>query len=63
MKLDFIDGDAKKATEECDCTDTRRGVFKACAFFFALESTISENLELSDVQHCTYTWLSQYTFD
>ena len=34
MKLDFIDGDAKKTTEECDCTDTTQGVFKAYAFFF-----------------------------
>ncbi len=33
-KLGFIDEDAKKATEECDCTDTTQGVFKADAFFF-----------------------------
>ncbi len=34
MMWALIDGDAKKATEECDCTDTTRGVFKAYAFFF-----------------------------
>ena len=30
---DFIDGDAKEATEGYDCTDTTRGVFKAYAVF------------------------------
>ena len=29
MKPDFINGDAMKATEEYDCTDKTRGVFKA----------------------------------
>ena len=33
MKLDFIDGDAKKATEEYDHADTTWGVFKAYGFF------------------------------
>ena len=28
MKLVFINGDAKKATEDYDCTDTTLGVFK-----------------------------------
>ncbi len=40
MKLDFIDGDAKKATEECDCPDTTRGVFKVYAFFYLVSMII-----------------------
>ena len=31
---DFINGDAKKATEEYDCTDTMLGVFKVNAVSF-----------------------------
>ncbi len=30
---DFIDGDAKEATEEYDCIDTTRGVSKRMRFF------------------------------
>ncbi len=32
----FIDGDAKKATEEYDCVDTMRGVSKRMRFLFGI---------------------------
>ncbi len=35
----FIDGDAKKETEEYDCTETTWDVFKAYAFFWSYDST------------------------
>ncbi len=40
INVDFIGGDAKEATEEYDCIDTTRGVFKAYAFFFQIVSLL-----------------------
>ena len=36
----FIDGDPYKPTEELDCTDMMRGVFKACAISSLLVTTM-----------------------
>ncbi len=34
MNQEIIDAAAKEAAEEYDCTQTMRGVFKACVFFY-----------------------------
>ena len=47
INLDFIDVDAKKATEECDWTDMTRCVFKAYALLLLLMFSEAIMLELN----------------
>ncbi len=53
MRVDFVDGDAMKATEEYDCKDTSRGVFKAYAVFLIL-TFIEGTPFIESQQHAKY---------